>query len=160
MRPTAARLRELFEYDPLTGVLTWRVSRRGIRVGSEAGYVQQDGLRRQVGIDGGNYFAHRVIWCMQTGAWPTLEIDHRDTNGINNVWTNLREATRAQNNRNRCGYGKSGLKGVHGHKGKFVAQIRKDGVQMHLGRFETALSAHAAYSRAAVEWHGEFARLE
>lgn len=45
--------------------------------------------------------AHRIIWKMETGSDPACEIDHRDLNGLNNRWENLREATTTQNGFNK-----------------------------------------------------------
>lgn len=160
VKPTAARLRELFDYDPLTGALTWRVRRGTAKAGDVAGSITNGYL--QVQIYGKNYYVHRVIWCMQTGAWPSGLIDHMDLNGVNNVWTNLREATPSQNrmNTHTMSNNKIGKKGVHFDRGKFRARIMVDGNIKHLGRFNTVESASAAYSRAAMEWHGDFARVD
>jgi len=96
-----------FSYDPLTGHLTriaptvrsnGRMHRQGIgkRVGSptRSGYVQ-------VGFNGRAVLAHRIIWLMQTGKWPDLQIDH--INGIrnDNRLANLRVVSNAQNQYNR-----------------------------------------------------------
>ena len=88
--------------------------------------------------------------------------DHRDGNGLNNRRSNLRPADRQQNNRNArlrvdnaCG-----LKGAYWHKGvrKFAAHIRSSGRPVHLGYFDTAEAAHAAYCEASALIHGEFGR--
>ena len=57
---------------------------------------------------------------------------------------------------------KVGMKGVIQVKRfgvtKFEARIKVAGKQMHLGRFETAQEAHAAYCNAADKHFGDFAR--
>lgn len=87
-------------------------------------------------------------------------------NKHNNVWSNLRLATKSQNMAN-VGLIKSntsGLKGASRYKagepyGKpWQASIRKDNKQYHLGHFATKEEAHAAYVAAAEKIHGEFAR--
>lgn len=111
--------------------------------------------------DDGKHLAirmHRVI----IGAAHGLAVDHIDGNGLNNRRSNLRLATRAQNQHNRGvrADSASGLKGVlrHALTGRWRAYIRVDGKKIHLGYFDTAEAAHAAYSAAAHRLHGEFAR--
>jgi hypothetical protein len=86
-----------------------------------------------------------------TGKWPK-EIDHIDGDPLNNKWSNLREATRSQNNANKVGIA-GGLKGASFHKasGLWRADIKKG-----LGYFHTAQEAHEAYVVAAKKLHGEF----
>ena len=47
----------------------------------------------------------------------------------------------------------------HTQVGRFVAQIRINGRKVHLGIFETAEEAGAAYAQAANQNHKEYARL-
>ncbi len=88
-------------------------------------------------------------------------VDHKDRNGLNNTRNNLRICTKAQNQRNqgrRCD-NTSGFKGVRRHGEKWQAQIALNGVQKHLGNFNTPEEAAHAYDKAARELHGEFAYL-
>jgi hypothetical protein len=117
-----------------------------------------------MGIDGLNQYAHRLAWLWMIGEWPAEEIDHIDGNPLNNRWKNLRLATRGENQFNRgADYtNTSGYKGVTYHKQcrKWVARIGHKRKSYHLGLFETAKTAHAAYCEAAIRLHGEFARLK
>lgn len=159
---TAAGLRELFEYDPTTGVFTRLVYRSpNAKPGDIAGTPGKDGYV-QIQIDGKLYKAHRLAWLYVKGEWPPHGVDHRDTIKSNNAWINLRAATPAQNAGN-CGprtSNTSGYKGVCRIKknGKWMAQIQIGGRFNFLGYFETAEQAHAAYCVAAELHFGEFSR--
>jgi hypothetical protein len=91
------------------------------------------------------------------------EVDHEDGNGLNNVRSNLRIATRSQNQGNtRLGSNNSsGYKGVYWSKKlqKWVAQIGMDGKLTYLGLYDTAEEAALVYDENAREYFGEFALL-
>ena len=94
---------------------------------------------------------------------PTIKTDHRDRNGLNNTRSNLRACTNAENMRNTGAQANntSGYKGVSWHKqsGKWAAYIKANWKRKHLGLFTTPEAAHAAYCKAALELHGEFANF-
>ena len=93
---------------------------------------------------------------------PGFEVDHRDTDGLNNRRKNLRVATRANNTANTHVRRNSstGYKGVTTRKrdGRFIAQIKVAGKNNHLGVFTDAQTAHRAYTKAARVHFGKFAR--
>jgi hypothetical protein len=159
---TAERLRELLAYDPETGVFTWLVARSNhIKVGDIAGWLNGEEGYTRIKVDGHPYMAHRLAWLHVTGSWPVTQIDHVNCTRDDNRWTNLREATQSQNAANVRIRGKtkaSGFKGVHRHGRRWKAVITKDGRNTSLGYFDAPEEAHAAYVKAAREYHGEFAR--
>lgn len=55
---------------------------------------------RCIRLNGHLFMAHRVVWAIVNGIWPTGEIDHIDGNKSNNTITNLREVDRVGNTRN------------------------------------------------------------
>lgn len=161
---TADRVRELFHYDPETGVLTWKVDRHSNRVaGKPVSYINAYGYV-QAKVDGRLRRVHRLAWLYVYGEWPNGEVDH--INGVrnDNRISNLRLASRSQNGRNaKIGRkNKSGFKGVSWdcqHR-KWNARVRLNGKSKNLGVFENKEDAAAAYRRAAAEIYGEFARFE
>lgn len=163
MKLTAERLRELLHYDPETGVFKWRVGRRGTaRAGTIAGRLHRDGYRR-IQVDGVSYAAGPLAWLYMKSEWPAGQIDHENCARDDNWFTNLREANGSQNNMNTRlrRTNTSGFKGVTFHKacGRWQAGIRHAGRHRHLGLFDTATEAHAAYCKAALEIDPEFARF-
>lgn len=158
---TQERLKELLQYDPETGVFTWRVANGSrAKCGDVAGGIDKHGYVR-IGVDGARYKGHRLAWLYMTGEWPALDVDHRDMDRANNAWVNLRHADRRQNMANTgCRANNScGFKGVHVTRhGNYAASIHLSGVKSHLGTFPTAEEAHAAYVKAANDNFGEFAR--
>ncbi len=96
-----------------------------------------------------------------TGEWPENEVDHEDLDKSNDRWANLRLATHAQNQTNSRPrrHNRAGLKGVSIAKGgRYQAKISVNGKTVHLGHFDTAVSAHSAYCEAARNQHPEFFR--
>ncbi len=91
------------------------------------------------------------------------DIDHKDRDGLNNCKENLRPATAAQNaaNYRRTSVSTSVFRGVSWHKrrNKWVAHIKVDGRQKHLGVFDDEFEAALAWNTAAVAVWGEFVLL-
>ena len=158
---TQTELKRLLRYDPETGVFTWLVSNRRVKVGDVAGRLC---LReyRQIGINSTVYFTHRLAWFYMTGVWPADQIDHIDGCRANNKFSNLREATGSQNmhNSKKHSNNTSGFKGVSWYKRnkKWTAQIQVSNKQIHIGCYDDPQEAHAAYCAAAEAHHKEFAR--
>lgn len=146
---TQERLKEIVEYDPVSGWFYKKDTNRII--GSIVkGYTI-------VTIGGQAFRAGRLAWFYMTGRWPE-EIDHKDLCKCNDAWDNLREATRSQNCANRKAFNSLGIKGVSQlPSGRYSASIRHDGYNHYLGSFDTAEEASEAYKQAAVLYHGEYA---
>ena len=164
---TAERVRSLLDYNPETGVFTWK--RRNVPwwdaryALNQAGRVRRDRYCTMA-IDRRDYLAHRLAWLWMTGAWPPGSLDHADGDPSNNRWGNLRVATIAQNGQNARLHvdSRTSLKGAHvttgDHTLPYRARIKINRREVHLGFFATPEEAHAAYVAAARQHFGEFAR--
>lgn len=90
------------------------------------------------------------------------EVDHRDRNGLNNVRTNLRLATRSQNCANIIYQPPaSGFRGVWYDQRRrvFAAQTTVKRKTIRIGRFSTAIEAARARDEYVKKLLGEFAVL-
>ena len=153
---TAERLRELFNYNPSTGIFTRLVStNRGAKAGDVVGHTKS-GRYVKVKIDGANYRIHRLAWLFVHGAWPTDHIDHINGNSFDNRIENLRDVGRdlnMQNQRKARSDNKLGVLGVVRSFGGFRAEIKVCGKKRSLGTFQTPDQAHAAYLDAKRVLH-------
>lgn len=101
----------------------------------------------------GTVYMHKLIV-------PGKFVDHRDRNKLNNRKSNLRCASRSQNNANRVKQSRpctSKFKGVYweSDRGKWTASLKN----RRLGRFDDEVQAAKAYNEAAEKEFGEFALL-
>ena len=162
-------VRELLNYDPETGIFTWRyrdrkycVSDKSQKVfnanfaGKIAGGFSDDGYIN-IKILGRLFLAHRLAYLYMTGNFPATEIDHKDRNRSNNAFENLRAVSREvnlQNTFNPLPSNKLQIRGVRQVRGKkFVARIRANNECYHLGHFDTADEAFVAYLAAKQVYH-------
>jgi len=162
---TPGALRKLLSYEPTTGIFRWLVDGRNQyqRKGAVAGCWSPQG-RFIIGIEGKRYVASRLAVLYMTGRWPRALVDHANRNPRDNRWSNLREASSSENlhNMRMRDNNQVGLKGVIlcRDTGRYRARINVNYRDIHLGRFDTAEEAHAAYIAAAKKHFGEFARAK
>ena len=157
-------LREVLECDPEAGVLVYKTRPLWMFPNSRimnSVNARLAGKRAFVAIDtegyctshilGKHYRAHRVIWAMVHGKWPTI-IDHINRVRTDNRISNLREVTKAENARNATIKTKtpSGVSGVYwtASNKKWRATIKGDNAQIHLGYFREITDAIAARKAA------------
>lgn len=147
---TQERLKELLHYNPDTGIFTWALpTNKKFKPGQIAGCLNAGGYFC-IGMDGKNYLSHRLAWLYVYGKWPNNEIDHKDGNTKNNIFKNLRDATKNINQQNQRKPRKdntSGFLGVTWCKkhNAWIARIGINGTRKHIGVYQTAKSAYDAY---------------
>lgn len=151
------RLRSVLDYSPSLGLFKWRVARGRSAAGSVAGYTNQHGYVC-IGVDGAVYAAHRLAWFFTHGSWPEKQIDHINGDRSDNRIANLRVVDRCGNSQNRRAAHRDSSHGFLGaswnvqHK-RWQAKIVAQKIRHHLGYFDTAESAHAAYMQAKQRLH-------
>lgn len=145
--PSKDRLREILNYQPETGVFTWK-PRKGCRSDRPLGTGNGNGYL-SITVDGVRHYSHRLAWVYMWGDIPTPYIDH--VNGVrdDNRIENLRPATPAENQRYRSTPQKNSRSGVigvswHAHGGKW--QVHKH--KRYLGLFDTVEEAVKAWEQA------------
>lgn len=104
-------------------------------------------------------FIHRVL----VDAPPSMVVDHKDGDTLNNQRDNFRVCTKSQNMANSKPHkDRKGIyKGVcyDPPSGKYKAQICVLGRATTIGRFDTAMDAARAYNEAANSAFGDYARI-
>ena len=160
------RLLQLFTVDLRDGRLFWKSPSKyhSEKIGREAGNIQphhSGSAYWVVSIDGRKYRRGRLIFMIATGKWANPCIDHINGNALDDRPSNLREATVAENARNRKKVARRidlpmGVRLIP-HSGRFEARISFDSRQFHLGAFDTPQEAEAVYLAKRKELFGDFA---
>ena len=175
-------VRELLDYDPETGVLTWKErDRKWFKsdgswkwwntryVGKEAG--SRVGLRygyewKTVCILGKTCYSHRIVWIWMAGKLPSGCVDHINRDATDNRWCNLRVVARAENSLNlsKKKNNTSGVAGVSWDKSRkrWLSLVQYKNKKHNLGRFaeddfESAVKAVEDFRRkhGFSEGHGK-----
>jgi hypothetical protein len=148
-QPSPEHLRELFHYDPETGVITRRSDGHEVfAVRATRGYLQGN-------LSGQCLKAHRVAWAIVHGEWPEF-IDHINGDTRDNRLANLRDVTKAENARN-AKLSKANLCGVAGvyhvkRTGRWAARIKVDGKSIWLGEYPSMDEAAKVRAKAQRDY--------
>jgi len=142
-------LKEVFAYDPETGILSWRKPWGKRPLGARAGTQRPDGYW-VVNYKSEMFFVHRVAYAIHHGDITLGHIDHINGDPSDNRIANLRLTTARGNHQNRKAHRAGRLVGSCQVKstGRWQSNICVDGKIIHLGTFATEAEASAAYAAA------------
>lgn len=140
------------------GRLYWKVDGPRAKKSAPAGCKDNKGYY-VVRIAGSLFKAHRVIFAMHHGRWPSGDLDHRNGVRDDNRVRNLREADRSQNMWNRKPHvtNRSGHLGVCRAGSKWRAQMHYKRCPVLKKDFDTLEAAVAARRAAERKYFGKFA---
>ena len=164
-------IKECFDYDLLTGELTWRERPAG-HFRTERGWKTFNSQKKgkvvatkgnhgylQVAINKKIYLVHRLCFLWMNGEMPDF-VDHEDHNRTNNSWTNLKPVTQQGNSKN-LDMRKSNTSGITGVRwctrdNAWTARIQVDYKNVVLGNFNNIFDAACARKSAEVQFsfHG------
>ena len=127
--PEIKTLKQVFNYDPLSGLFTRDGKPTGC-LDRSTGYVV---LRYKCQ----KYYAHRIAFvCM--GLEVPDQVDHKDGVRSNNKWINLRESNNSKNSKNSSmkSSNTSGSTGVYWSKRdqRWIGEVTIDGKKVYVGR--------------------------
>lgn len=169
---TAEELRNLLNYDPVTGEFRWKPRPREM-FNSDRAYAAwfarfpgkiagntPAGDYGRINIGGRIYHTHRLAWLHHYGELPA-EIDHIDGDRANNAISNLRAASHSQNACNTPirKHNRLGVKNIYYDGVSYRVKLKIDRKLVFDKRFPTLEEAREAYAREAVRHQGEFARI-
>ena len=148
------RLKNVLDYDPETGVFTWKIKpSQRVNIGDVAGTKTPRGYQK-IMINGEYLFAHRLAWLYVYGEFPKNEIDHINQVTSDNRISNLRDVTHTENNKNAKMRedNSSGYTGVSWHKAgkKWQAKVKLNGKSLYLGLWKHKQDAIAIRQAANV----------
>lgn len=150
---------DLFEYNPITGKLFWKITRSNRAVaGKEAGTIDKDGYVN-VNTCGKVRKAHRIIWDMLYPDAPVQDdgqIDHINHIRDDNRKINLRKVS-VRGNRMNISHTCKNTSGVMGvswcpKKNAWRAHITVCKRFKHLGYFSSLTDASAARKDAEIKY--------
>ncbi len=178
-------VKELFDYDPLVGVVMWRP--RLVRPGERFAWIDTKHNRHYAGRPAGRvagaghiyigithprgdgarayrYPAHWIAWAYCHGEWPRSRLDHKNGKPADNRLANLRLASPLQNawNASRRRDNSSGYRGVTwaNDRNQWRAFIQVNRQKINLGCFDTINQAVAVRRQAELRYFGEYVRQE
>ena len=90
-------------------------------------------------IKGKNYYIHRLAWLYVHGEFPPEQIDHINSDGLDNRLINLRAVSNSENGKNQRKHSTnvSGVMGVSWHKRdkRWQSSIKVDSKPIYLGSY-------------------------
>lgn len=149
--PSQERLKELFDYDQDTGLITWRIKpSKPVKIGQKAGSPNPRSGHESIKIDRKLYKSSRIVWMWVYGEDPgDYMVDHINRNPQDNRVSNLRLVTNQENQFNTDARGATWNKKLQ----KWLAAINVGDKRYYLGLFKTEAEAVAAYQAAKEIYH-------
>lgn len=157
-------------YDKRPAIIEGEFAKIPLGVEAKDGYAIVDkkfaNLAEYFWCKGNNGYAHGIVgelgdvllhrYIMN---FPSLQVDHKDRDKLNNRSENLRACTPSQNigNKLKPSTNSTGFKGVKWHikNRKWIARIGGK----HIGSYESKMEAANAYDEEAIRKWGEYACL-
>lgn len=148
----AELLRSLVNYNPKTGVMSWR--EKEVKHPTHKSWNTKFANKPIRTIDGKGYYhfnfngkfyrVHRMAWLYVTGEMPNV-IDHKNGVRTDNRFSNLKNTNQQGNHLNQRlnSTNTSGVAGVYKNKSKdlWCAQIKFNGKTRHLGSSKSFFEA-------------------
>ena len=175
MTITKELILDIFNYEKITGKFFYKKTKRGTKAGQEAGTnsrnPKENKFYRRITINNKSYPRSHLIWLVEKGVFPTLQLDHINDDSLDDRIENLQELTNADNNRRKtrlqCN-NTSGYTGVNwsNEKNKWRAQFgvtrdllpdhlkgkgKSEKRTFHIGYFNCPKEAHQAYLKKKEE---------
>jgi len=150
---TQKRLKELLNYNPDTGLFTWKVYRSyNAKKGGVAGCFDKDGYV-VIRVDDILYKAARLAFLYMDGYFPEGDTDHKFRNVSDNRWNEIRHISHQCNMRN-SGISKNNTSGVVGVY--FAKDLKKWKAQICVNYKIIALGSSSDKTKAVFfRWEGE-----
>jgi hypothetical protein len=136
-------LHRSLDYNPRTGVFTWKVFRNGrVQAGSIAGHSEEYTC---IIFKKKKWKAHRLAWFMHYGVLPEFQIDHINGDRYDNRIENLRDVCQLINTGNKAIHRQGKIRGANiTPQGRYQSRTLFNGRNMYLGTFDTPIEAHEA----------------
>jgi hypothetical protein len=150
--PAREDLLQRFVFDLDSGTIKYRRTSHGGKSGDLAGTKRTDGYIR-VKFQKRFYFAHRLIYFIETGEQPDY-IDHINGDRSNNRISNLRAAT---NSENMCNHQRRRPAGVFFKSGRWHGRVMKNYVTHRIKPSIDKAVADERLRDLRQSLHGEFA---
>jgi len=154
---TQAKLKEIIDYNPVTGIFTNKITRNNkAKQGNRAGSLRLDGYMAVV-INYKTYKLHHLAFLYMNGELPNNDVRHKNRNTLDNSFNNLKISSRSESMRTptkKMNRESIGLKGVYYCPyGKcYRAYFRHNKNKIEVGRYSCPKEAHQAYLDAKSKY--------
>lgn len=159
---TQQLLKELFYYNPITGVFIRRkCTANRHKLNETVGTINNQGYV-VFSVGGKVRLAHRMAWIYMFGSISKETIDHINGNRDDNRISNLREASRKENQHNRKATkrNKLGIKGISKVGDLYKACIYHNGKNVYIGTYSDLNKAIEEYRKKEFELRGLFSNQQ